>query len=275
MIPYGNTKTVFTEFISRTLAPAESPVESLGQDHSNCRRTFFTFWNSRQQAYQDFSDWCFLAGADGTGYGGYISRHNPMPYPDIVGISGAVSSPLSGKPFMYCTKIDPVQGWGVPGKQPISMLNPGQVAGPLGGTQIAAFYYAKMTLHFETLPWDVYNDDEMIGAGCVFNGQPDEASLLRNMIREFTPNPMTITLQGAANPMKIVNTGNPPSSAGDVPNSCDSMGDGPSARALFINPPKIIPRFNVRLTHVNLNENMVQTQFINRAMGAKQNPGSH
>ena len=224
-------KTTYLEYISTNLGPAASPIEGFALNHSAARRQILVPWDARQQAVLDFLGYAQTQGQS-------INRVIPHAYADYgVGAIGI-------QPFMYCTRTDPIEPWGAPdsfvvkGQQMPSKM--------LGLNDIARFYYAKITLQYEALAWDVFDDQTMVANGWKdAGGNADESTLTRFVVKEYAPSGQMLTLPKGC--MRFV-TGR------DVSQQTEMIA---------LTPPKFVPYWNVRITHKLVPQAAVQCKYFN------------
>jgi len=220
-------KTTYLEYISTNLGPGASPVEGFALDYAAARRQILVPWDARQQAVLDFLGFAETAG------GGKIKRILPHAYADY-GI-GAIGI----QPFMWCTRTDPIEPWGAPSDQ----LVKGQAlpSKMLGLNDIARFHFAKITLQYEALPFDLVNAEEAQNG----DGTADESTLTRFVVKEYTPSGQMLTLPKGC--MRFV-TGRNVSQQTEM---------------IALTPPKFVPYWNVRITHKLVPQAAVQCKYFN------------
>lgn len=241
LIGYPNSKTSYTELVGRA-NPGMSPVESFRQDFQRVQRKMLISWDGRQQAVKDILG---TPGAPpsvfgGGGPGGML-RLTPAPY-----AAYSWTTQVGGKdqqaPYLWATGVD-FEGYGVPPDR--NMIGLG-TAVPTNN-EAARYWYARATVTYESLPYEVIADDAMVAQGWAVNGCPDEASLMRYVEKMFKASGRY--LSAPAGSMYIVGTGKTAAQVGQ-------------------SPGKIVADADVRLRHHNLAAASVQSFLVNRYLSA-------
>ncbi len=165
-----------------------SPEERIEQDGSSATRVLDVNWSDRQSAARYILGYPEVVRA--TSY--YISRNLPLPHPAWV-------NPTTGYPFLWATKIPRIQGIGRVGVPGTSQ----KLTNGLG--DVAIYKTARMTVHHETLTYDILADNDPLMPKDA-NGWPDESSLKRYVTKKVFPAAQYITLttgscKYAANPV--------------------------------------------------------------------------
>jgi hypothetical protein len=103
--------------------------------------------------------------------GQYVSRVTPMTALPFLQLT-------NGRPYLFAVSMSGT-GWGLPPEN-------GAIKNPTLNFPI--YYQCKATVHFESLTYDIYTDQEMFLLGLIdANGNPDEATLARYVTKEFVP----------------------------------------------------------------------------------------
>jgi hypothetical protein len=162
-------------------------------DNSTLDWPMYLFWGlSAQyldQAKRDILGYPLVTASLTGGY--YLARATPMAALPFLQLT-------TGRPYLFATQMSGT-GWGAPQN--------GQTYNP--ALCFPIYQYAKVSVHFEALTYDIFTDLEMVQLGLVDgNGNPDEATLARYVTKEVMPGMEYLTLpQGG---FKFVNTGNQP-----------------------------------------------------------------
>ena len=155
------TSTAGTVLFTEKIRSPASPVEAIGPNASQAVKTYLIAWDDRQTkgaevilGYPELIN-------DGINPP-YIKRNLPMPHPDWIRLS-------TGENFLYATKINRITGVVAPrhtdGSEWMSVNFP----------PTARYRFAECEIQFETLPYDVLRDDQILQTSNV----PDEAGLQR------------------------------------------------------------------------------------------------
>lgn len=209
-------------------------VEAFALDRNMAKRVAIVDWDSRQQFVRDVLG--YAQKVNGGGGAGFISRSSPHAHPDWVD--------PNGQPFLFAVSCDPIVGKGVPDDR--NMKGAGRTGG--ADSDIARYNKAFVTVNYEAPPWDVLGDNAMRAAGLVdANGNADESTLTRYVIKEEDPTGQMITMPKGS--MRFTNQ----ATAGAVLQE---------SQLLMLAPPKLIPYWNVKITHVLLPASVVGTKLV-------------
>lgn len=127
-----------------------SPNEAWSIDQGRATRVIHTAWATRKQAALDFMGYAEILDNGGL----YLSRSIPVTYP--------------GEDYVWCTGVPKVSGIGSRGKT------------GSGGSMLADYEIAEMTLAFSTPLYEIFDDDTMVSRGYIdANGNPDEGEALK------------------------------------------------------------------------------------------------
>lgn len=224
-------KGVYVEWVDHT-NPGPG-VEAFAMDRNAAKRVAIVDWDSRQQFVRDVLG--FGQNVKGGGAANFISRSLPHAHPDW--------TDPNGQPFLFAASCDPIVGKGVPADRNM------KGAGRFGiDSDIARYNKAFVTVNYEAPPWDILSDDAMRAAGLVdANGNADESTLTRYVIKEEDPTGQMITMPKGS--MKFTNQ----ATAGAVLQE---------TQLLALAAPKLIPYWNVKITHVLLPASAVGTKLV-------------
>lgn len=204
------------------------PEFTFKNDGTTATRTIIVPWADIKNMWQ-FLGKAFVV----TGEGGsqYLSRWNPW------FVAGFVDS--ESKNYLYATQITRCSPWGVPPRDANGWSNMKDEFG------VAAYKFAKMAVHFETLPWDVCEDSELPKDD---HDNPDESSLQRYVVKIVKPSGQYLTLPSG-------------SFKASIPGSY-ANGDHQTA-VVPGTPGRIVAKFDLALTWCLVPEACVGTRLIN------------
>ena len=150
-------------------------------DNSYVDYPLYILWGSSgqalDQAKRDILGYPVVLVGTTMSAGLYVSRVTPMTILAFLQLS-------SGLPYLFAVQMSGT-GWGVPDD------------GVIKNTVISFPVYkmAKVNVHFESLTYDIFTDQQMVLLGAVdANGNPDEATLLRYVTKEVMPGMEYLTL---------------------------------------------------------------------------------
>lgn len=195
-----------------------SPEEEYRTDGTQAVRTYLCEWEERQMAARALIGFPRIKG---TGSGRWLYRKVPHHCEDFLN--------ESGQPYLYATQIPKCVGYGVP------------TQGPMISNQDAAIHrYAKLTVLYETLTYDILEDSEVTTRDG--NGNPFEAGIERYVTPQVGPQAQYLTLpQGAFN---FVGLGTP----------------------VLGQPGLIVPNYDFSLTWHQIPQAAVATRLFNRTL---------
>ena len=161
-----------TPYVETVKEPV-SPEMEFRDDGTTVTRTYLIPWTSYRQVAADVLGYPEIETKHARQY---ISRNLPDAFPELAN--------SLGNPYLFATAIKSVQGLGVPDGGNMQSQS-----------DVAVYKYARVSVVYETLTYEILSDKQMVNAGLVDRwGNPDESTLRRYVTKVIKPSAEYLSL---------------------------------------------------------------------------------